>query len=143
MAQAVLAENPERVRRKLNSLGVSRVGRAEIRDLRHETRDTGEGAQLAGLRFSRIFFFTREIPAAFWVDVRAGVAYLLTCRREGKLERGHPARKGRPGARKGDGIVRPGAPRKGRRRLRKGPSEAAFGPGPVGRTPRRTASAGW
>lgn len=34
----------------------------------------------------------------------------LVCRREGKPERRHPARKGRPGTREGAGIVRPDTP---------------------------------
>ena len=71
MAQAVLIENPERVRRKPNSLGVSRVGRT--RDPRSEKRNSERAVRLAGLRFSRIFFLSREISSAFLVDVAVGV----------------------------------------------------------------------
>ena len=119
--------------RKLSRLRTPR-GRGESRAF------SGFLASCAGSQAaSRKLLVVRENATAFRLDAGRRITYLLICRRDGRLDRRHPTRKGRPGTRKGEGSVRPGAPRERRRRLRKGPPATAFGSGPGGRATRRTA----
>jgi hypothetical protein len=149
MAQAVLAENPERVRRKPNSLGVSRVrlvrrgGAAQDLILRdHSSQAALSAALRPGGRCSRLphtpceggrdlfressRFLAKSNQCFGWTLILPRPTFSFVAGTGDWTGDFRPARVG-PGVRKGHGNVQPDTPRKGWRRPRKGPSEAAFG----------------